>query len=87
LERLEARVTTEQKVFFQHAAALKGVTLTDFLVGSLQEAASKAVEEHRVLKLSVAEQRTFVDALMNPPRPNRLLRNAAERHRQLTSRP
>jgi uncharacterized protein (DUF1778 family) len=85
-ERLEARVTTEQKRFFQHAAALKGVTLTDFLLGSLQEAALRTVEEHRVLKLSVADQRTFVEALMNPPSPNTALRKAAERHSRIAAR-
>jgi uncharacterized protein (DUF1778 family) len=85
-ERLEARISPEQKLFFQRAAALQGVTLTDFLIDSLQAAALRAVEEHDVLKLTVHDKRTFVDALMNPPAPNAALKRAAERYRRMRNR-
>jgi uncharacterized protein (DUF1778 family) len=81
-ERLEARVSRDQKRFFQHAAELKGQTLTDFMIGTLQEAAVRTVEEHNVLKLTVEDQRIFVKALMNPPSPNEALKRAAERYRR-----
>lgn len=85
-ERLEARISPEQKLFFQRAAALRGVTLTDFLIDSLQAAALRAVEEHDVLKLSLQDKRTFVDALMSPPAPNAALKRAAERYRRMRNR-
>jgi uncharacterized protein (DUF1778 family) len=81
-ERLEARVSRGQKRFFQHAAELKGQTLTDFMIGTLQEAAVRTVEEHNVLKLTLEDQRIFVKALMNPPSPNEALKRAAERYRR-----
>jgi uncharacterized protein (DUF1778 family) len=38
-ERLEARITKEQKEIFQRAAELQGRTLTDFVISSLMNAA------------------------------------------------
>jgi uncharacterized protein (DUF1778 family) len=81
-ERLEARVSRQQKKLFQRAAELRGVTLTDFLIVSLQEAATKTIEDHNTVRLTIEEQKAFVEALMNPPAPNQNLRRAAERHRK-----
>lgn len=80
MERLEARIPREQKMLFQHAAELRGVTLTDFVIDALQEAAIKTVEVHTVIRLAVEEQKTFLDALLNPPQPNQALRQAAARY-------
>jgi uncharacterized protein (DUF1778 family) len=38
-ERLEARLTADQTDLFKRAASLRGVTLTDFVVSSVHEAA------------------------------------------------
>ncbi|MGH6959741.1 MAG: DUF1778 domain-containing protein, partial [Dongiaceae bacterium] len=38
-ERLEARISRDQKTLFQRAAELQGRTLTDFVVSSAQDAA------------------------------------------------
>lgn len=85
-ERLEARVSREQKMFFQRAADLKGQTLTDFMIGSLQEAAVKTVEECSVIRLTLEDRKVFVQALMNPPAPNEVLQRAAERYRRSMAR-
>jgi uncharacterized protein (DUF1778 family) len=84
--RLEARVSGEQKSLFQRAAALKGFTLTDFIIDSLQQAAIRTVEQHDVLKLNAESKAAFFDALLNPPAPNKALRRAADRYRQMTER-
>lgn len=75
-ERLEARVAPEQKTFFQRAANLRGVTLKEFMIVSMREAAIRTIEEHKMV-LSADEQQTFVDMLMHPPKPNDALRAAA----------
>ena len=75
-ERLEARISTEQKRLFKEAATLRGVTLTDFVVSSVHEAAVRTLEARHVIELSQNDQRTFVDALSRPPAPNSLLRKA-----------
>jgi uncharacterized protein (DUF1778 family) len=74
---LEARVDSEQKSFFQRAAALRGVSLKEFMVVSMREAAVKTIQEHEWI-LSTRDQQVLVDVLTNPPEPNAALREAAE---------
>lgn len=78
-ERLEARVDHEQKTFFQKAASLRGVSLKEFMVASMREAAVRTFEEHELV-LSANDQQIFVDVLMNPPKPNDALRAAARNY-------
>ena len=79
-ERLEARISTEQKRLFKEAATLRGVTLTDFVVSSVHEAAVRTLEARHVIELTQNDQRAFVDALTRPPAPNATLRRAWARH-------
>jgi uncharacterized protein (DUF1778 family) len=78
--RLEARISPDQKALFQRAAALQGRTLTDFVVGCVAEEAKRVVGENEVIKLSERDRRVFVEALLNPPSPNKALQKAAKRH-------
>ena len=82
--RLEARMTTDQKALLQHAAALSGRTLSEFVVASAQEAAARVIQEHETIRLSRSEQVAFVTALLKPRAPNARLRKAAEKYRQQT---
>jgi uncharacterized protein (DUF1778 family) len=81
-ERLEARISREQKELFQRAADIQGRTLTDFVISSVQEAALRAIQEHEMMILSVRDQEVFVEALLNPPNPSEKLRTAAQRYKQ-----
>jgi|AGTN01.3.fsa_nt_gi Uncharacterized protein conserved in bacteria len=79
-ERLEARISAEQKALFQRAAELQGRTLTDFIVASVQDAAVRTIDEMQVIRLSVEDSKAFAEALLNPPEPNERLRAAARRY-------
>ena len=83
-QRLETRVTAEQKTLIEHAAALQGRTVTDFVLTSVQSAARRAIEEHQQLELSVRDSTAFVDALVNPKRVNDRLRDTVRRYREAT---
>ena len=83
-QRLETRVTAEQKTLIEHAAAIQGRTVTDFVLTSVQDAARRAIEEHRQLELSVRDSRAFVDALLNPKPVNKRLRDTVRRYRETT---
>jgi len=83
-QRLEARVTAEQKSLIERAAALQGRTVTDFVLTSVQDAARRAIEEHRQLQLSVRDSEAFVDALLNPKPINDRLRETIRRYREGT---
>ena len=83
-QRLEARVTAEQKTLIEHAAALQGRTVTDFVLTSVQDAARRAIEELQQLELSVRDSHAFVDALLNPKPINDRLRDTVRRYREAT---
>jgi uncharacterized protein (DUF1778 family) len=85
-ERVEARVTLEQKKLFERAAALEGRSLTDFLLSSAQAAAADTISRHELMKLTSSDQEVFVAALLNPPAPNRALRTAVARYRATRKR-
>ncbi|WP_256890102.1 type II toxin-antitoxin system TacA family antitoxin [Acidomonas methanolica] len=83
-ERLETRVTAEQKNLIERAAALQGRSVTDFVLSSVQDAARRAIEEHSQLALSVRDSEAFVDALINPRPVNDRLRDTVRRYRERT---
>jgi uncharacterized protein (DUF1778 family) len=79
-ERLEARISSEHKMLFQQAATLSGLSLTDFVISTLNRAARELVEQETVLRLSARDCTVFVDALVSPPAPSKKLRAAAGRY-------
>lgn len=83
-QRLEARITADQKALIQRAAELEGRSVTDYVVSSVQDAAKRTVEAHDVIVLSAADSRAFVDALLSPPPVNARLRESVSRHRTAT---
>ena len=85
VERLEARVTADQKRLLKEAAEVQGRTLTDFVVGSLVETATRVLQERELVMLSAKDREVFVHALLNPPtlEGGRLSR-AVERYRRAT---
>lgn len=81
-QRLEARVTPDQKELIERAACIQGRTLTDFVVSALQDAAKQAIADHTVWKLTQEQQKVFIDALTDPPPPNQTLQKAYKRLRK-----
>lgn len=80
--RLEARVSGDQKDFFQRAATLTGRTLSELVIDSTQEAAAKIVQEHEIIRLSQEEQVAFVSALLTPSDRGVRLEKAVRSYRQ-----
>jgi uncharacterized protein (DUF1778 family) len=81
--RIEARITPEALAVVKRAAEIQGRSVSDFVVAAAQEAASRAIEEAQIIRLSVEDQRNFVDAILSPPEPAPALRRAFQRHREL----
>jgi uncharacterized protein (DUF1778 family) len=82
-ERLEARTTARIKKMIEEAAQLEGRSVSDFVVQHTQEAARDVIEKHNVITLSARDSASFVEALLNPPAPNKRLKRAAARHKEL----
>jgi uncharacterized protein (DUF1778 family) len=81
-DRLEARVTPEQKKLIARAAALRGTSVTEFIVASAQDAAAEVIKDFEVLNLQDEARDVFVDAVLNPPVPNAAARRAVQRHKE-----
>ena len=75
--RLEARISTDLHAMLKRAAELQGRTMTDFVVAAVQDAAQRAIEQADVMRLSLADQTCFAQALLSPPKPTPALKRAA----------
>lgn len=84
--RFDGQLPSDQKRYFEQAAALGGFrTLTDFVFSSAQEKADEIIQRHHTLLASEKDRDVFFTTLMNPPEPNTKLQRAAERYNKLTS--
>ena len=81
-QRLEARITREQKRLIERAAQLRGTSVTDFIVSELQEAAVATIRNSETLKLRDEARDAFLSALLNPPEPNSAARAAMSRYKK-----
>lgn len=80
-ERLEARLTREQKRTIERAAKISGTTVTGFVVASAQAAAAETIRNFQALSLQGEASKAFVKALLNPPAPNARARAAWRRYK------
>ena len=83
--RLEARISTDLHAMLKRAAEIQGRTMTDFVVSAVQLPAQEAIETAEVIRLSLADQECFAQALLAPPRPAPALKRAFARRRKLIS--
>ncbi|AVB17716.1 MULTISPECIES: DUF1778 domain-containing protein [Pseudomonas syringae group] len=81
--RLEARISTDLHSMLKRAAELQGRTMTDFVVSAVQDAAQRAIEQADVIRLSMADQECFAQALLSPPQPAPALKRAFARRSKL----
>jgi uncharacterized protein (DUF1778 family) len=81
-ERLDARVTREEKEVIETAASLRGTSSSDFVRMVTKEAALNTIREYELLILNEKAKRVFVEALLNPPKPNERAVAAAKRFNQ-----
>ena len=81
--RLEARINPDLHSMLKRAAEIQGRTMTDFVVAAVQDAAQRAIEKAEVIRLSLADQKCFAQALLSPPKPAPALKRAFAQRRKL----
>ena len=81
--RIEARIAPDALAIVRRAAELQGRSVSDFVVAAAQEAASRAIADAQIIRLSVEDQQAFAAAVLNPPAPSAALERAAAAHRKL----
>lgn len=82
-ERVEVRVTPDQKVLFERAAAVSGRTVSEFITSVAYDAAIQTIDVHERMALGVRDTQALVEALLSPPEPVAKARRAAKRHNRL----
>lgn len=81
--RLEARLPAEIYALLKEAAELQGRSLSDFVIAAAREAAEEAIARNHEIRLTLAEQKRFAEALVNPPPVAPALRKAMKNRERL----
>lgn len=68
--RIDARVPCHIKETMTIAAAMQGLTQTDFLISAINELAQKVITEHNVIQLCLEDQKVLAEALLNEEEPD-----------------
>ncbi len=79
-ERLETRIDPDLKELIQHAANLRGETITAFVSRALYREAEETIASQQVIRLSAADSLAFAEALLGDSEPNDELKRAAEEY-------
>ena len=76
--RFEARLTQDEKAFFERAAAIGGYrSLTDFVIRSAVKQAEEIIQAQDSILSSKRDAELFFDTVFNAPAPNEKLKAAA----------
>jgi uncharacterized protein (DUF1778 family) len=82
IDRIDLRVSSDQKELLEKAASLKGLSLSAYLLSHGLEAAKIELEAHQKLVLSDRDRDLFLSLIVNPPKPNQDLKNAMRNFQQ-----
>jgi uncharacterized protein (DUF1778 family) len=81
--RLEARIAPDALAVVKRAAEIQGRSVSDFVVAAAEEAAHRTIEQTQIIRLSVEDQRAFVEAVLNPPLLTPAMERAIKRYRKV----
>ena len=81
--RIEAWIAPETLAVVRRTAEMQGRSVSDFVVAAASEAAQKAIEDANTIRLSIDEQRRFVDLLLNPAPLSPAVKRARKAHSRL----
>lgn len=82
-DRLEIRTSDKERRQFEEAALLLGMTLSDFLRRTALERSVDVIRQNNCIILSNEDRDAFLNALENPPEPNKKLKQAMKYHKKL----
>lgn len=75
--RISPRFPASTAMILEKASALRGLTVTGFVLEAARVAAERVIAEDSRWQLDEAETRTLCKLLANPPKPNAAARKAA----------
>ena len=76
-DRIDVRISKEQKELFKLASELSGFkNLTEFVVYCINKEANQIVIDHNQVLKSMEDKKIFLNAILHPPQPNAKLKKA-----------
>lgn len=83
-DRIDIRISKEQKELIQYAAALSGFkSVSEFIVSYISGKAKEVIAENDLILKSIEDKKIFVNALINPPAPNAALKKSYKNYKKL----
>lgn len=82
-DRITARLPRSTRSIIERAAAIYGASINQFIVQAAVERANTVLQNMETVKLSSRDAQLFMDALANPPGPNKKLLDAVHAHDRL----
>ena len=82
MDRIDLRVTRDQKEVLARAAVLSGLSMSSFLVAKGLNEAKKIVSKNESIVLTNRDRDLFYSLLKNPPKPNKNLVSLMKNHRK-----
>ena len=81
-DRMHLRLDAKTKRKLERAAAYEETSVSDFVLANAVAAAERVIDAREIITLSAKDWDVFHDALLNPPEPNKKLKEAARRYRE-----
>ncbi len=76
-DRIDVRISKEQKEFVKYASELRGFkSLSEFVVYCINSEANKIVKDNNLIVKTIEDKKIFLNAILNPPSPNEKLKRA-----------
>lgn len=76
-DRIDVRISREQKELIKYASEISGFkSLSEFVVFHIQKQAKEIIKENTLILNTLADKKIFMEALLNPPKPNAALKKA-----------
>jgi uncharacterized protein (DUF1778 family) len=72
--RIEIRIDAKNKRLLEKAAALKGKSISSYVLSKSLASAQKDIEQVETLVLKDSDQDLFYELVTNPPAPNEALK-------------
>lgn len=80
--RISIRLKRSSKRVLEHAASLRGESVSNFILDSALARAEKTIHEHQIISLNLRDADAFFDAMTKPMRFNKKLSAALKEHDQ-----
>lgn len=82
-DRVEIRTSTAERKQFEVAALFLGMNVSSFMRMCALEKSAEILKQSRTILLSDVDRDAFLQALQDPPKPNKALKKALSEHERI----